>query len=122
MECLFGPVTRAEVVYQDQAFEGLKIQRPGWAGGAIAFDSLSGGTQEQTAAAVRLAMAEVLAADYDSSLPVLFDDAFAYSDATRLGPLTNMLDLAASRGLQVILLTHQPAEYCALGAKTVMFD
>ena len=122
LECLFGPGTRAEVVYQDQAFDGLKIQRPGWAGGAIAFDSLSGGTQEQTAAAVRLAMAEVLAADHDGSLPVLFDDAFAYSDATRLGPLTNMLDLAASRGLQVILLTHQPAEYCALGAKTVMFD
>jgi hypothetical protein len=27
-----------------------------------------------------------------------------------------MLDLAASRGLQIILLTHQPADYAALGA------
>ena len=122
LECLFGHGTRAEVVLVDQGFEGLKIQRPGRAGGSIAFDSLSGGTQEQCAAAVRLAMAEVLAADYDGTLPVLFDDAFAYSDAARLGPLINMLDLAASRRLQVLLLTHQPAEYRAFGAETVMLD
>ena len=120
LECLFGPGSRAEVVVVDQAFDGLKIQRPGRAGGSIPFDSLSGGTQEQCAAAVRLAMAEVLAADHDGTLPVLFDDAFAYSDGARLGPLQNMLDLAASRGLQVILLTHQTSAYTALGAKAVM--
>ena len=122
LECLFGPGARAEVVIVDQAFDGLKIQRPGRAGGSIPFDSLSGGTQEQCAAAVRLAMAEVLAADHHGTLPVLFDDAFAYSDAARLGPLIDMLDLAASRGLQILLLTHQPAEYRAFGAVTVMLE
>jgi hypothetical protein len=30
-----------------------------------------------------------------------------------------MLDLAASRGLQIIVLTCNPADYAALGAKTV---
>lgn len=120
LECLFGPGTRASVVLRDQEFSGLEITRPGQAGGAFAFDHLSGGTREQTAAAVRLAMAEVLAEDHDGTLPVVFDDAFAYSDATRLRQLQNMLDLAASRGLQVILLTHQPAGYAALGAKAVL--
>lgn len=116
LECLFGPGTRAAVVLEDQAFTGLQLIRPGHAGGAISFDSLSGGTREQTAAAVRLAMAEVLAASHGGTLPVVFDDAFAHSDATRLRQLQSMLDLAASRGLQIILLTHQPADYAALGA------
>ncbi|MES2469159.1 MAG: AAA family ATPase [Verrucomicrobiota bacterium] len=116
LECLFGPGTRAAVVLEDQAFTGLQLIRPGHAGGAISFDSLSGGTREQTAAAVRLAMAEVLAVSHGGTLPVVFDDAFAHSDATRLRQLQSMLDLAASRGLQIILLTHQPADYAALGA------
>ena len=116
LECLFGPGTRAAVVLEDQVFTGLQLIRPGQAGGAMSFDSLSGGTREQTAAAVRLAMAEVLAASHGGTLPVVFDDAFAHSDATRLRQLQSMLDLAASRGLQIILLTHQPADYAALGA------
>ena len=120
LQCLFGPGTRASVVLEDHAFTGLEMHRPGQAGGGFVFDSLSGGTREQTAAAVRLAMAEVLAADHHGTLPVLFDDAFAYSDTTRRSCLQNMLDLAASRGLQVIILTHQPADYAALGANTVM--
>jgi energy-coupling factor transporter ATP-binding protein EcfA2 len=116
LECLFGPGTRAAVVLENQAFTGLQLIRPGHAGGAISFDSLSGGTREQTAAAVRLAMAEVLAGSHGGTLPVVFDDAFAHSDATRLRQLQSMLDLAASRGLQILLLTHQPADYAALGA------
>ncbi len=119
LECLFGVGTRAVVELGEDGFTGLNIHRPSHLGGAFAFDHLSGGTREQTAAAVRLAMAEVLAVDHDGTLPVIFDDAFAYSDAVRLGHLQNMLDLAASRGLQVILFTHQPAAYAALGAKVV---
>lgn len=117
LECLFGPGTRAKVVLGDQGFSGLELVRPQHlGGGALAFESLSGGTREQAAAAVRLAMAEVLAPAHGGTLPVVFDDAFAYSDAARLPQLQNMLDLAASRGLQVILLTCAPGDYASLGA------
>ena len=64
-------------------------------------------------------MAEVLAADHGGCLPVVFDDAFAYSDPERVNQLQRMLDLAATRGLQVIILTCNPVDYAALGAKTV---
>jgi hypothetical protein len=85
----------------------------------LPFDSLSGGAREQVAAAVRLAMAEVLACDYDGCLPVVFDDAFAYSDPDRVNQLQRMLDLAANRGLQVIVLTCNPSDYAALGATSI---
>ncbi len=117
LECLFGPGTRAKVVLGDGGFSGLELVRPQHlGGGALAFESLSGGTREQVAAAVRLAMAEVLGAGHDGSLPVVFDDAFAYSDAARLPQLQSMLDLAATRGLQVILLSCAPGDYASLGA------
>jgi hypothetical protein len=64
-------------------------------------------------------MAEVLAADYDGCLPVIFDDAFAFSDPERVIQLQRMLDLAAARGLQVIVLSCNPTDYAGLGAKTV---
>ncbi|HTE87333.1 MAG TPA: hypothetical protein VK639_00105, partial [Terriglobales bacterium] len=50
---------------------------------------------------------------------VVFDDAFAYSDLERVNQLRRMLDLAATRGLQIIVLTCNPADYVALGAKAV---
>ena len=121
LECLFGQGARATVALEDHEFTGLKLERPHHPGGAIAFDDLSGGTREQTAAAVRLAMAEVLAPAHHGCLPVIFDDAFAHSDATRLQQLQSMLDLAATRGLQIILLTCAPADYAALGAAPVAF-
>jgi hypothetical protein len=68
---------------------------------------------------MRLAMAEVLAADHDDCLPVVFDDAFAYSDPDRVQTLQRMLDVAAARGLQVIVLTCTPSDYTALGAQTI---
>ena len=64
-------------------------------------------------------MAEVLAGDHDGCLPVVFDDAFAYSDPERVNQLQRMLDLAATRGLQIIVLTCNPSDYIALGAKAV---
>jgi len=83
------------------------------------FDLLSGGTREQVAAAVRLAIAELLSADHDNALPVVFDDAFAYTDPKRVQTLQRMLDLGASRGLQIIVLSCNPADYAALGARQV---
>lgn len=118
LQCLFGATARATVELSADGFEGLKISRGG--AGTYEFGVLSGGAREQTAAAVRLALAEVLAADHDGSLPVIFDDAFAYSDPDRVQRLQRMLDLAANRGLQVIVLTCNPTDYASLGAKPII--
>jgi len=119
LQCLFGAGARATVTLADNAFAGLQLVRPTQGGGATSFDTLSGGAREQVAAAVRLAMAEVLAADHDGCLPLVFDDAFAYSDPERVQILQRMLDLAASRGLQLIILTCNPSDYAALGARQI---
>lgn len=119
LECLFGSRSRANVVLNDNEFQGLELVRPSHGGGAFGFDSLSGGTKEQVAAAMRLAMAEILSRGFGDCLPVVFDDAFAYSDPERVQTLQRMLDLAAERGLQVIVLTCAPSDYAALGAKQI---
>ena len=119
LQCIFGAGAHALVDLEKNEFRGLRLSRPGLGNAPFAFDTLSGGAREQTASAVRLAMAEVLAADYGGCLPVVFDDAFAYSDPERVNQVQRMLDLAATRGLQVIVLTCNPADYAALGAKTV---
>ena len=119
LQCIFGAGARAQVDREDNKFTGLRLFRPGFGNAPFDFDTLSGGAKEQTAAAVRLAMAEVLAIDYDGCLPVVFDDAFAYSDPERVNQLQRMLDLAATRGLQVIVLTCNQADYASLGAKTI---
>jgi hypothetical protein len=119
LECLFGPGARAAVSLENNAFTGLQLIRPAQGSGAFDFASLSGGTCEQVAAAIRLAMAEVLAPAYDGCLPLVFDDAFAYSDPERAQILQRMLDHAAERGLQVIVLTCNPSDYATLGAKQI---
>jgi len=120
LQCVFGAGARVQVDLENNDFTGLRLSRPNSGGVLFAFDTLSGGAKEQTAAAVRLAMAEVLAGDYGGCLPVIFDDAFAYSDPERVNQLQRMLDLAATRGLQVIVLTCNPADYASLGAKPIM--
>ena len=64
-------------------------------------------------------MAEVLAQEHDKCLPLVFDDAFAYSDPQRVRTLQDMLGLAAERGLQIIILTCNPSDYTNLGAKQI---
>jgi len=76
---------------------------------------LSGGTREQVGAALRLAMAEILAEDHDGCLPVVFDDAFVNADPERLRGLQRVLDLGAERGLQIVVLTCDAATYDTLG-------
>lgn len=120
LKCIFGAGARAQVELENNEFMGLRLFRPDSGGATFAFDTLSGGAREQTAGAVRLAMAEVLAADHDGCLPVVFDDAFAYSDPERVNSLQRMLDLAANRGIQVIVLTCNPADYAALGARQTL--
>ena len=74
------------------------------------------------AAAVRLAAAELLSADHDGCLPLVFDDAFAYSDPDRVRTLQRMLDLGAAHGLQIIVVTCNPADYASLGARQVILS
>ncbi len=117
LQCLFGPAAQVRVNLSDTGIEGLELLRPD--GSTFNFQTLSGGAKEQVAAAVRLAMAEILAADHDGSLPILFDDAFAYTDPERVQSLQRMLNLAALRGLQVIVLACTPKDYSTLGASEV---
>lgn len=119
LQCLFGSGTRANVALVENSFGGLQLVRSADGGGAQPFDTLSGGAREQVAAAMRLAMAEVLAADYGGCLPIVFDDAFAYSDPNRVQTVQRMLDLASTHGLQVIVLTCTPSDYSALGARSI---
>lgn len=97
------------------------MRRAGYSGNTFNFEKLSGGAKEQVAAAVRLAMAEVLAAETDGCLPLVFDDAFAYSDPSSYSTqLQRMLDLAAGKGLQIIVLSCNPVDYAGLGARQII--
>ena len=122
LRCLFGPRAEAQVDYREGEFQGLRLLRPEYGPSPTVFESLSGGAREQVAAALRFAVAELLAADGDGALPVVFDDAFAYTDPERLPGMIRMLDRATQQGLQVILLTCNSAEYQSLGAKTLVLQ
>ena len=117
---MFGHSIDVRLQFESSQFTSLELVRKDSQTGALEFDTLSAGAREQMAAAVRLAMAEILAEGHDGCLPVVFDDAFAYSDPERVQRLLGMLDFAATRGLQVIVLTCNPTDYAALGAKQVL--
>jgi DNA repair exonuclease SbcCD ATPase subunit len=115
LACIFGHGVRVAVDLASPTESSIKLTRLGTP--SFSFDSLSGGAKEQVAAALRLATAEILSANHDGCLPILFDDAFAYADDDRIQSLQTMLDLAATRGLQVLVLTCTPAAYIGLGAR-----
>jgi uncharacterized protein YhaN len=101
---VFPEPPRASLRYDARGgFQGLEWRL----GEEAAFDFavLSTGAREQFAAALRLAMAEVLAEAYDGCLPLVFDDAFAHTDPERQRGVHRMLAEAAEQGLQVILLS-----------------
>lgn len=121
LACLFGPGVRVRLDWnpEQQAFAMLRVDRSAGGQGVFEFAALSGGTREQVGIAMRLAMAEVLAAAHDGCLPVVLDDAFANADPVRVQALQRMLYLAADRGLQVIVLSCTPADYRTLGAHEI---
>lgn len=79
----------------------------------LGLDRLSGGEQEQVHFAVRLALAESLAADERQLL--VFDDALTATDPQRMARILRMLESAAER-LQVLVLTCHPERYRPLRA------
>jgi DNA repair exonuclease SbcCD ATPase subunit len=119
LECLFGAGTSAKLTLDGNAFSELQLIRNPDTKGTYDFQSLSGGTSEQVAAAVRLTMAEILAESHHGCLPVIFDDAFVNSDPERIQTLQRMLDHAAGMGLQVIIVTCNPSDYAGFGACSV---
>ena len=110
-----GPA--AQLQYdQIKGFGGLRLRR---GQEFYDFEQLSGGMREQLAAALRLSMADVLKSGHDNCLPLVFDDAFTSSDPERVQLVKRMLGTAVDRGLQVILLTCDPAAYGAFGDEVV---
>ena len=101
---------------QSKGFQGLQLRR---GQEFYDFDALSGGMREQLAAALRLSMADVLKDAHDGCLPLVFDDAFTNSDPERVELVKRMLGTAVDRGLQVILLTCDPAAYGPFGDAVV---
>jgi uncharacterized protein YhaN len=77
------------------------------------FEMLSGGAQEQLALLVRLGLAEVLSAD--EPWPLVLDDVLVNTDPARIRRVQKAL-FAASRGLQVLLLTCHGPLFDTLGA------
>lgn len=114
LQALYGSGASLKIELAEDGEAALELLRPGQP--AFGFATLSGGAKEQVAAALRLAMAEILAADHDGCLPLVLDDAFANADPQMVQLLQRMLDRAASRGLQIIVLACNPADYSALGA------
>lgn len=96
--------------------ESFELDRSQNKGGVHRFESLSHGTREQVALALRLAMAELLAADHDNCLPLVLDDAFTHADKNRLEKLKSLLFQASQNGLQILLLSCHPENYSGLGA------
>ncbi len=115
LRCMFGKDAHVKLRYEDGKFGEFYLVRPGFADHEESFATLSGGAREQVAAAVRLATAEILAADHGGTLPVVFDDAFVNTDPLRIPSVINMLYYAGERGLQVIVSTCDPERYENIG-------
>lgn len=79
-------------------------------------EQLSAGTIEQMALAVRFAVADTMY--HDDSLPLIFDDAFAYYDDERLKETLHFL---AESGRQVLLFTCHQRERAILISEKLPF-
>jgi DNA repair exonuclease SbcCD ATPase subunit len=120
LQRLYGSDTVVTLEMGENAFERYQVYRPSHGHASYTFDELSKGAREQVAAALRLAIAEVLASEHeDKCLPLILDDAFVNADPERTEKLQSMLDLAACQGLQVVVFSCNPSDYAGLGARTV---
>jgi DNA repair exonuclease SbcCD ATPase subunit len=83
--------------------------------GSEDFDRLSGGTREQIAVLVRLAMAALLA-ERGRAAPVILDDALVYCDDERIEQMFIALN-RAGQNQQVIVLTCRARAFQTLGGR-----
>ena len=77
------------------------------------FKRLSGGTQEQIAVLVRLAMGTLLA-ERGGNVPIILDDALVYCDDERINMMFDALS-RAGRHQQIIVLTCRLRSFAPLG-------
>ena len=104
------------------SLEGFELDRTGRDQGLFPFARLSHGTRGQAALALRLALAQILAADHDGCLPLVLDDAFTHADLDRIEKIKTLLFQATQNNLQILLLTCHPGNYNGLGAMEVRLD
>ena len=81
------------------------------------FRRLSGGTQEQIAVLVRLAMGTLLA-ERGGNVPIILDDALVYCDDDRINLMFDALS-RAGRHQQIIVLTCRLRSFAPLGGHTL---
>ena len=81
------------------------------------FKRLSGGTQEQIAVLVRLAMGTLLA-ERGANVPIILDDALVYCDDDRISLMFDALS-RAGKHQQIIVLTCRLRSFAPLGGHTL---
>lgn len=115
---VFGPDLRVDLDPED-----LQITSRTLDGITIPYGSLSTGAKEQLCVISRLACAALVnpraGQSTEIGAPVIIDDAFGYSDTTRLERLGAVLNLAG-RQSQVIVLTCTPERYRNIGTANVV--
>ena len=81
------------------------------------FKRLSGGTQEQIAVLVRLAIGTMLA-ERGGNVPIILDDALVYCDDDRINLMFDALS-RAGKHQQIIVLTCRLRSFASLGGHTL---
>ncbi|WGD53188.1 AAA family ATPase [Bradyrhizobium sp. CB1650] len=119
-ERYYEPVRRHLRPYLNDLFPGAELELgDGFAITGMkrtrseSFRRLSGGTQEQIAVLVRLAMGTLLA-ERGGNVPVVLDDALVYCDDERINMMFDALS-RAGRHQQVIVLTCRSHSFAPLG-------
>lgn len=100
--------------------DSFQIERFSRAGANEAFKTLSGGTQEQIAVLVRLAMGALLQ-ERGEDAPIILDDALVFCDDDRIEQMFDALNRAASRQ-QVIVLTCRTRGFRTLGGRMLTIE
>jgi hypothetical protein len=99
----------------DEHFAVTRLERV--TDGAHDFEALGGGSREQLAILVRLAMARVLGAG--TPLPVMLDDAIVFTSDVRFARMGDVL-VSAAAGLQLLVFTCHWDRYRGLGPDNVV--
>jgi hypothetical protein len=123
-ERYYEPVRRHLRLYLNDLFPGAELELgDGFAVTGIkrtrseSFRRLSGGTQEQIAVLVRLAMGTLLA-ERGGNVPIILDDALVYCDDERINMMFDALSRAA-KSQQVVVLTCRSRSFAPLGGNTL---